>query len=212
MTSRGLLYTLGIVVNRCVPQWFFRFRVTSVYRLRGSGGAQPDIDVFAAERKDHVSVAQQITGYQPLDEGARQQPYLASRENRPVAAIWSATGSFDEPELGLRYDFSGGDRWWFAARVVPEARGRGVYRCLLNASIAREPLVNHFVAINPTNRRSVAAHRRFIAECLGTFVTVRMLRWTVCIGGGDLIAGRRWSLDCRRSPVVVDLNDTVPQT
>lgn len=195
--SRGWLYTIGIVVNKAVPSWLFRFRLTRIYQLGFEGKTPPAVSVAAAQTDDDWKTAESIAKFSRPADTAMLVAFIGASDGQPVAAIWSAQTLFEEPELGLRYELADDDRWWFAARVRPDARGCGVYRSLLSSLLNAQQTQRHLVAINPTNRRSMAAHRRFLKNCLGTFATVRVLRWTLCVGSASLLNGRRWRLGPR---------------
>ncbi|MEM9643615.1 MAG: GNAT family N-acetyltransferase [Planctomycetota bacterium] len=215
LRRRGLLYSAGVVFNRVVPERLFRFRITNVYRLKPYDQSQdscstpsPSLKFIACQNPDQFDQANRITGFEsPSHRDAdRLDAFLAVDDSgTAVGAIWSITPRFEEPELGLRYVLAANSKWWFAARVLPEHRGQGVYTQMLGAVLNQAPNVRHYVAINPTNRASMAAHRKFVSYPLLHFSTARLLGVAYCRFGTGNRLGHRWTSNARANPIRIDI-------
>jgi hypothetical protein len=216
--SRGVLYSIGIAINRVVPEKLFRFRVFQVFELQ-SNGDDPQADMESAyplqyhwcESEEDFRVARQLTYFYSSSQLDRHRFSVClacdgtdgSGSSLPIGGVWRAVEWFDEEELGLRVVFSADQAWIFAAYVSKLQRGRGIYRRLLSNVLKSNLRLQHFAAINPTNRKSIAAHSAFMRSTVGTCVAVRLLSLTICWAGGDLRLDRHVSFRSRTTPVQV---------
>ncbi|WDQ19278.1 hypothetical protein [Rhodopirellula sp. P2] len=106
-----------------------------------------------------------------------------------VGGVWIATDRFIESDLHLQIDLAKHQRWLFAARLLPEVRGRGAYSMLLHEVLSAESLTGSeaasevparvevtevWAAINPVNHRSVRAHARFRIATAGRIHVIRI--------------------------------------
>ncbi|KAA1257902.1 hypothetical protein LF1_03920 [Rubripirellula obstinata] len=196
--SRGLLYVIGIAINRVVPEFLFRARVFGVYRF-----ASPDASSSQASYDDGIrfqwckneqefKLAEELTFFR-LPDSDQQNPFracLAFDGGKAVGGVWIANGSFGETELGLKIQLQPSQRWLFAANVAKSHRQRGIYGRMLRYvlwSVGQDGVQTEILAsINPTNKASMAAHRRMIAETLGKCIAARFLSLGFCISTGDL--------------------------
>lgn len=239
LLSRGVLYSLGIVFNRLVPERLFRFRVCRVLRLQPLGtdnttSEMMPIAIRWCESEDDFRQAERLTQFQPVGGNAREDlaaclahasmydssdrahtdsgqcraPEAASEidsSGSPLAGLWRAENRFDEVELGVRMLLADDQAWIAAAIVAKSYRGRGVYRRLLNHVLTDSPNQRHFAAINPANRASMAAHRKFVAATVGTYVSFRLLSLAVVMASGGLRPSTRVSLSCRQRPIEISI-------
>jgi GNAT superfamily N-acetyltransferase len=212
LLSRGILYSIGIVINRIVPARLFRFRVFRVYQLQPSKQDRPNADDAPfqfqwCESDEDFRLAEQLTGFQSGSD-VRQLGYgacLALDSTQPVGGLWRAEEQFDEDELGIRVVLDDDQAWIFAAMVSKQHRRRGVHRRLLSYVLASDPHRNHFASINPTNRASIAAHRQFVGSTVGTCVSFRLFKVAVALASGGLKLDRHISLGCRERPIQMRL-------
>lgn len=204
LKSRGVLYSVGIVINRVVPEFLFRARVFCVFRF-----SRPDASTSQSSYEDGIrfewckndsqfALAKQLTYFQPTQRTDQQSPFracLAFDGDEAVGGVWIANGSYDESELGLEIQLRPHQSWLFAANIAKSHRQRGIYGRLLqyvlttaNEEVGQQSEV--LASINPTNKPSMAAHRRMIDETLGKCVAARFLSLAICRSGGKLITTR----------------------
>ena len=164
----GLMYSIGIVINRVVPNWLFRFRVFTVYQIDTKTilpltdvAADDPVQVSLAETEADISEVSELTYFDPSSMEAQLQSVQARIDGQLAGAVWAARRGFDETDLGLRIELSSEQSWIFAALVDKQFRRRGVYSRVFGF------LVNHIqqtsgdqqlLSINPTNVASVKAH------------------------------------------------------
>ncbi|MFG0264694.1 MAG: hypothetical protein ACF8AM_06000, partial [Rhodopirellula sp. JB055] len=141
--------------------------------------------------------------------------------NEVVGGAWIATDRFIDSDLHLQAELAEHQRWLFAARLLPEARGRGLYPRLLQAvfgtKVSRKPTeirkevgrvegTEVWAAINPVNHRSVRAHARFRIATAGRIHVIRVgsfaLVWKVAVADGyELVLNPSWTLQGSVVPI-----------
>ncbi len=212
--SRGMLYSIGTVINRIVPQRVFRFRIFRVFELQcphDSGPAKPNVDARAEEPLDfrwcatdeEFRWAKQLTYFQTSDD-FDEQPItacLAVDGSEPVGGVWRATERFNEEELGIQLVFESDQAWIFAAFVSKSHRRRGIYGRLLGSVLCGEHSLRHYASINPTNRASMAAHAPFVRSTVGTGVALRLFGFAIAWAGGSLRLDRFATSNSRTRPI-----------
>ena len=144
--SRGVLYSVGIAINRIVPERLFRFRVFRVFELQSAARdpqagkestfplhyhwCQSDEDFLAAQQLTYFHSASQLDRHRfsacLAFEGA-----AGGGSAPPIGGVWRAVQWFDEEEFGVRLEFSANQAWIFAAYVSKLQRGRGTNHRLL---------------------------------------------------------------------------------
>jgi hypothetical protein len=145
-----------------------------------------------------------------------------------VGGVWVAANGFIDSDLHLRVDLADHQRWLFAARFLPEARGRGLYSKLLHAVLhaevssdppeIREPVeriqkTDVWAAINPVNHRSVRAHARFQTTTAGRIHTIRVgsfaFAWKgTAANGHKLTLNPSWTLQGSVNPISMQIRKT----
>lgn len=213
--SRGILYSLGIVINRVVPERWFRFRIFRVYQLQSPGedcqaAVQPPLQFQWCDSHEEDQRAVQVTGFHGGKDlcPAGYEACLVLDQGQPIAGIWKAESAFDERELGLRVVLADDQAWLFAARVAPGNRRRGVYRRLLRHVLSSDSSRTHLASINPTNRASTAAHRQFLRSTIGTCVSFRFFSVAVSLAGGGLSLDHYLSFRCHQQPLQLRIGVT----
>lgn len=161
-----------------------------------------DVEIIVAETTEQRQTAAQVSRFHGDPNDEYLSAYLAVRRGTTVAAIWNARVSYDEPELGLRYEMAGSVRWWFAARVETDRR-TGVYLTLLRTALEQEPEMRHLAAINPTDKASLAAYRSFIVRRVDRYVAARLMYHAVCLGGKSLGVQTRWTNNAVENPIEI---------
>jgi GNAT superfamily N-acetyltransferase len=107
----------------------------------------------------------------------------AWRDGRPIGCAWIATGTFEERELGLRFELTPADAWLFAAAVAPQFRDRAVYRRVLEFLIdelRRAGAKRLLFGVTAGNEPSRRAHARQGAVQVGRIVALRLLGRPFC--------------------------------
>lgn len=207
---RGVLYTFGIIFNRIIPAGLFRFRVFRVYELAGMEDIESDqrFHFDWCESEADLREAREATFFDSPDPKLmdRTEVCVAREQGKLVGGVWRAEQWFDEDELGMRIDLSENQAWIFAAYVAKTHRGQGVYSQLLNSVLLNRNGEQHFASINPTNKPSVAAHRKFTRSTVGTCVVVRVFRVAACWTSGSLRSSRRLSFNCSRTPLRLEFS------
>lgn len=116
-------------------------------------------------------------------------------EGQAIACAWIATESFDERELGLRFELTSTEVWLFAAVVDPQYRDQGVYRQLLEFLIdelGRGGVQRILFGVTFGNEPSRRAHARQGAKQIGAITAIRSLGLTACrpLGAVRLLSPR----------------------
>ncbi len=207
----GLLYSVGMALNRCIPAALFRFRIFHVVQLesiprdatrtsqRGKLGDE-DVGDSPACRPLELSFrwfdestdqaeAHHLTYYPPDDQHLPKRACLAFEDDEPAGGVWIGTQQFVESDLGIRIRMAPEQSWLFAAYVLKPFRRRGVYRAILD-HVLLDQATTIFAAINPTNKASMAAHRPYVRRIVGRCTVFRVLNWTGCRVRGDLRVDR----------------------
>ena len=193
--ARGWWYSIGIIVNKIVPERLWRMRIFRVFEFRAPDSPQehmPDdaITFRWCETEAELAEAARLTFYQPDESSRGHRACLALEGDEAIGGVWIGENQFDESELGLRIDLADDQVWLFAAYVAKSHRRRGIYRRLLEFVLRSEASGERpktvYASINPTNKASIAAHRVYVADVAGTSLAVRVLSWTWCCANGRL--------------------------
>ncbi|WP_145171750.1 hypothetical protein [Rubripirellula lacrimiformis] len=195
ITNRGLLYSVGIIVNRIIPEHWFRFRIFRVFELapaaerrsqgeqRSVASASDELSFRWCQTDEDFAAANRLTYYSSPQESiaadAPKSACLAIDWAEPVGGVWLAQQCFDESDLGLHFQLADDQQWLFAAFVAKSHRRKGIYRKLVN-HVLQDQSLRTFASINPTNKASIAAHTPFIRRTAGTCVAVRIFGWANC--------------------------------
>ncbi len=203
LRDRGLLYSVGIVINRIVPEWLFRARIARIDRVRRNDTYQRKLDnlcTYRASTPEELRCASELA-VMPLDRvTSTTTARIATIADEPLGVLWQATESFAEPELGIVYRLEPSQAWLFAANVTKSARGRGVYGELLDQTLS-DPDHDYFVALNPTNRRTMKAHRQVSESMAGRYFAIRCMRIAFCVTTGSVRRSRTLSWSCHTEPI-----------
>jgi hypothetical protein len=221
MTGLTSIYRTAKKIVDSLPAWLFRFRPFGVYEI-------PVYESAAASRSHDASrwkldcqvrwVADQ-TETATLRRVASQESIAALNfttrraaaawlEGQVVACVWIASESFEEADLGLRFELQPSEVWLFAAMVDPPQRNQGVYGQLLKfltAEFVGSDVRRILLGVTLGNELSHRAHSSYGAMRIGTVVAVRILGFTLCFR-----SGRVWRLSplafTRRQPVRLAVN------
>lgn len=210
--KRGLWYTIGIVINRVVPESLFRFRVFRVFELANqSGQRRSDGDSLTfrwCENDEDYETARRLTFFETTDpEAARRFSACLAAAQDPhgveeiVGGVWRGQQQFDEEDLGIRIMLDDHQAWIFAAYVSKNHRGSGIYRRLLaHAMNSSEELVHH-ASINPFNKPSIAAHRSFVKKTVGTCIALRLFNFAIVVTRKGLKSDRSFTSNAKQNPI-----------
>ena len=222
----GFKYSIAIAFNRVIPQWLFRIRRFNVYELppvaRISDHPNP---ARIAENEHEVHLAELLSGCLRADSDGSCEVAIIQQEEQVIAALWTSAEQFYESELGLQLKLSDCQRWLFSAYVDRPYRHQGHYRELLNFvttvtttslagqgalsdSSSQDPNRVFLLAINPDNRRSMAAHRSVGAKPVARVTAWRILRFARVSTKSmspdwEAIVERNSTNDCLKKPTVV---------
>lgn len=189
-----------------LPSGVLRFRPFGVYEIplvarRKSGSRAKTCDVFDVSvqwitSRDELAELTELADRENLDawDGETRRVAVARVDGLPVAAAWIATESFAEPELGLSYRLQSDDAWLFAAVVQEQHRRRGIYSAMLRFLIdelSREGTRRILLGVAAGNEASLAAHRKFDAEPIGSILAVRSLGFGLCRTSGQVSRATR---------------------
>ncbi len=210
--SRGLWFLCGVLFNRVVPEAVFRCRIFRIYELSAdAAGPLPAADSLEVIQCDLPTESERARSVTRTDHGAWisdvTECWLCQDADEAIGGVWIGHGLFCESDLGLKIVLGPEQCWLFSAFVEKHRRGAGVYRFLLHEVLEQYPRQTVLCAINPTNRASMAAHDQWIQSWLGTFVALRLLGVAICLSRGRIRARRFFSMDCRKSPIELDLSE-----
>ncbi len=200
--TRLLTSWLYLGVQRCLhffPAGLIRFRPFGVYEIKlkaresgardygGTAACQARWITSSEEAQELAQLATQENIAQW--NGQTRRAAVLWKEGRPVAVAWIATGSFAEPELGLKYRLDEDEVWLFAAVVDPVFRGQGFYRQLLEfviRNLALTPTDRILLGVSTGNRASERAHTRQGATRLGSLFAIKSCQLTLCLTRGQV--------------------------
>ena len=109
---RGILYSAGIIFNRIVPAWIFRFRVFDIVQLHLphrefiKNHDVPDVATKRStnefDRRAAMNVTKTGVSQETLDR-PNVQGWIATIDGRPVGGLWLTEKEFKEEDLALHY-------------------------------------------------------------------------------------------------------------
>ena len=210
MKSRGWGYLFGIIFNRVVPEWLFRFRRSEIFQFdppdkadyplgESSAGIQYRW-VEDAERRAHL---QKLTGNR-IGEIEGHLAAGAIVDNELVGGVWLAQNTFLERELGYRMILPEPGYWLYSASIRKNLRCRGIYSGLLRFVLSETVPRPVWAAVNPFNRPSRAVHKRQ-GRVIGSVSALRLFPVTICWTTGRVERDRTltWNAYLRPIQVVV---------
>jgi len=216
----GLLYSIGIAINRIIPNWLFRFRIFKVYQVDpksvvpGSGvsgsSSGDSIEVSLAQSDTDIAEVSALTYFNPDNVDADLQSAQAKIDGQLAGGVWAAQRGFDETDLGLRIELAPDQSWIFAALVDKQFRRRGIYSRVFAF------MVNHLeqtaggqqlISINPYNIASVKAHEEYIDCVLGSVFALRVFGLAFCLCSGQRLQSSSWiSVSSKSNPILIQLS------
>lgn len=203
-TGRALLYRGAKRIVSSLPPWLIRFRPFGIYEIQLSKPPDQASSNPLPPRRLRDSVPCDIRWFAGSDDKASLRPFT-SQENiaamdsptrrsvaawldgQVIACAWIATESFEERELGIRFQMHENEVWLFAAVVEPQCRNQGVYGQLLQfviAELARAKVERILFGVTLGNEPSRRAHARHGARRVGAIFALRSVGVTMCCGRG----------------------------
>jgi GNAT superfamily N-acetyltransferase len=212
------LYHTAKRLVRTLPPWLLRFRPFGIYEIPLPKSDDAPAAMPFLPRCSGGQIDCQLGWVTGSAEGAMLR-HLATKESiatlnsstrraaaawlngQAIACVWIATESFEECELGLRFELKPNETWLYAAVVDPELRDRGVYRQLLEFLIdelSRADVQRILLGVTFGNEPSLRAHARQGATQVGAITAVRSLGFTFCCRVGRVRRLSPLSLAWRR--------------
>ena len=206
MTGLTFFYHLVKKLVSLSPAWLIRFRPFGVYQilLSKSDGTSLGMPYRRYESRDELncqvrwvkdSTEAAMLGRVAAHENIASLNFTTRRaaaawhEGEAIGCAWIATESFDERDLGLRFDLQPTDAWLFAAVVDPLRRQQGVYGQLMEfiiEELGRSEVRRILLGVSVGNEPSRRAHVRHGATPIGSIVAVRSLGFTACWRRGQV--------------------------
>jgi len=204
MAALNSLYRAAKSVVNGLPAWLLRFRPFGVYEIRlqqvGDKPATPQASRGSRRNKvpcqirwvadqNEVPMLRQLATDRTCAEldFKTRRAVAAWCEGQVIACAWIATESFEEVDLGLRFELQTSDAWLFAAVVDEGQRNQGVYRQMLEFLIdelGRDSMRRLLFGVSVGNVPSQSAHARQGAALAGGIFAVRSLGFTLCFRRG----------------------------
>lgn len=221
INSTGWLYSFGILVNKLIPAWLFRFRTTHILQLKTNQLPKANETSSGLKNEEVIEVAwctadverrkvEQVTMVDPEAWNIEAKACHASVNQKIVAGFWLAIDSFPEKEIGVHYQLKPYQCWLFSSRVLPAYRKRGIYRKILRFMVTQCKSQGQFhplVAVNPYNKPSMAAHKKFVFRTAGKFTVLRILGLTFCFTSGGISSDRNVAFG-NRKPISIEILST----
>ncbi|MDB4766769.1 hypothetical protein OAG71_03675 [bacterium] len=217
----GFLYLIGIVINRIVPAWLFRFRQFVVYEIDASkfeseetGGPNdqaPPLQISWCETNNDLQAVQQLT-YTKADKLQGQYRIAQAKSGQQLAgALWGVKDCFVEEELGTVLHLNPNQIWLFAALVDGAFRRQGIYAKVLGFMVHNgekvfssdddKPL-RYLLCVNPHNIASNRVHRKYSKAVLGQAFSLKVARVAICLCfGKQLSADSIITWDAKNRPI-----------
>ena len=217
LRQTGVMYSIGIAINRVVPSWLFRFRIFRVYQIdpqtvlpQAEASDNDSIQVSLAQTDADISAVSTLTWFQPGNMDADFQSAQAKIDGQLAGAVWAAGRGFDETDLGLRIELTPDQSWIFAALVDEQFRRRGIYSRVFGFMVnhlEQAAIGEQLLCINPYNIASVKAHEKYFDSVLGNVVALRVLRLAFCLCSGQRLQRSSWiSTNCKSKPILIHLS------
>ena len=213
----GLLYSIGIVINRIVPLWLMRFRVFNVYEIDSakfhspapsqspSQSTQIEPEISLVETQSDLERVRSLTFFDDCSMDADLKAVQAVVDNQLAGAVWVARRRFEESELGICVELDPTQAWIFAALVDKRFRQRGIYRRVLafmSSHLQTSGVDAQLLCINPLNKASMNAHRKYFKAQLGQIYALRLLGVAICVRrGNSLTIDRSITWNCKKEPL-----------
>jgi GNAT superfamily N-acetyltransferase len=125
-----------------LPGNWLRVRLFGVYSIEPSGDptcSNSSVVVREVARKAELGHAGGLSPTPIIQswDGLTRRCVVAFLNGEPVGVLWLAQNTFDEEELGLRWELSADEWWIFAAHVRRDVRRQGIYRTLMQFTIRK---------------------------------------------------------------------------
>jgi GNAT superfamily N-acetyltransferase len=199
MAASNFLYRSGKKLVNVLPAWLLRFRPFGVYEIllqqlggestttqlsrRSQRGVLPCQVRWVAESE--VPMLRRVASHRTCADFNSKtcRAVAAWFEGQAIACAWIATESFEEVDLGLRFELHSADAWLFAAVVDEPRRGQGVYEQLLQFlvdELNRQSMQRILLGVSVGNEPSRRAHARQGAIQVGGIIAGRSLGFIIC--------------------------------
>ena len=152
--------------------------------------------------------AKRLSRFNPRQVTGRIVAGQARYGDELIGSLMIAESYFEEPELGLMYNFTKNQRWLFGAMVEKQFRGRKLFPQLLRfttGELSRQEVDQPLAAVNPINRPSMSVFGTHAEAIVGRVFAFRIWKWVFCLAGGEVKLDRSISWDCKREPIQLDL-------
>ena len=205
---RGLIYSLGVIFQRLVPEWLFRMRTMVVYELAVDRLLEleaADVQVRQVDSAGDLALLKSLTRCTLSAEATnRHAGYLATRDGKALGGAWCAGDFFEEQELGICWRLQNQVAWVYSAYVLPAHRGLGVYSAILN-QVARQmeqpPGTRLLLAVNPWNRASNYVHAKYAKRKIGSVIVLRFFRLGVGWSSKSIRKSQRVTCNTNARPI-----------
>ena len=219
----GLLYSIGIFVNRIVPAWLFRFRQFVVYEMDPLKFDSDDmgqlnkldspLQISWCETEEDLQAVQTLT-YTSADKQLGEYKIAQAKSGQQLAgALWGGRDYFVEEELGTKLHLEPDQVWLFAALVDQAFRRQGIYAKVLSFmcrngeevfSSYGDGSLKFLLCVNPHNIASNRAHRKYAKAVLGKAFSLKVSRVAICICfGKQLSADSIITWDTKNQPISI---------
>jgi GNAT superfamily N-acetyltransferase len=206
MAALNSLYRAAKKVMNGLPAWLVRFRPFGVYeiRLQPTGNTPAPSQLLRDSRRarfpcqirwvndqSEVPMLRRVASATTCADlnFTTRRVVAAWFEGQVIGCAWIATESFEEVDLGLRFELHPADAWLFAAVVDEARRNQGVYGQMLGFLIAELGSGNArriLLGVTVGNEPSRNAHARRGATQVGRILAVRILGFTLCRSRGQV--------------------------
>lgn len=214
----GVLYSVGIVINRINPVWLFRFRHFLVYQMdvdsfTDQRKSESPIDVSWCAQADQIQAVENLTYVEARNLNPKHTAAQAKSGEHLAGALWAVKHELAEVDLGIRFELDPDQVWLFAALVDAKFRRQGVYRRVLSFVCRRcdadfadneNGPAQLLLCVNPHNIASNRVHQKHAQETLGRVVCFRFFNVGVCLCQGKrLVAGAMITWDAKNQPISI---------
>lgn len=207
---RGFWFTFAIIFNKVVPEFLFRFRYYTIFKLDANAtDADANGDCRWVTDEQEIASVESLTGFRKDYSPGVNLASMVEVEKELVGGLWVAKEEFLEKELGIKMVLDADEAWVFSAFIRKESRGNKIFPGLLRFvcdSLTQQGSTRLFAAVNPLNKPSMAVFSKYSSDRVANVMVLRILSWVVCWTWGAAGKQRSFTFNGWEKPIEIRMN------